>query len=78
MRRRNYASHVRSRDETDSTLLKTFPPHEARIVEALTACLLPGTPDVPGAREAGVVNYIDNMLAFQQGFVEKTHLRRRG
>jgi gluconate 2-dehydrogenase gamma chain len=43
--------------------LRVFTPHEARTVEALTARILPGTPDDPGAREAGVVYYIDNFLA---------------
>jgi hypothetical protein len=41
-----------------------FTPQEAKTVEALTARILPGTPDDPGAREAGVVNYIYNMIAF--------------
>lgn len=35
---------------------------EAQTVEALTARILPGTPDDPGAREAGVVYYIDRAL----------------
>jgi gluconate 2-dehydrogenase gamma chain len=55
------------------TVLRTFTPHEARTVEALTARILPGTPDDPGAREAGVVNYIDNMLAYREGFNESTY-----
>lgn len=53
--------------------LRVFTPHEARTVEALTARILPGTPDDPGAREAGVVFYIDGMLAFQEGFNEATY-----
>jgi hypothetical protein len=47
--------------------------HEAQTVEALTARILPGTPDDPGAREAGVVHYIDYMLAFNEGFNEATY-----
>ena len=43
---------------------QVFTPHEARTVEAVAARILPGTPDDPGAREAGVITYIDNMLAF--------------
>lgn len=35
---------------------------EARTVEALTATILPGTSEDPGAREAGVVFYIDALL----------------
>jgi hypothetical protein len=53
--------------------LTFFTPHEARTVEALTARLLPGTPDDPGAREAGVVYYIDNLLSYRDGFPEPTY-----
>ncbi len=55
--------------------LRFFTPHEARTVEALTARLLPGTPDDPGAREAGVVYYIDNVLAAPEGFNEPIYRR---
>jgi hypothetical protein len=54
--------------------LKFFTPHEARTVEAFSARLLPGTPDDPGAREAGVVYYIDNLLSQQDGFAEPVYL----
>ncbi len=54
-------------------VLQVFSAHEAQTVEALTARILPGTPDDPGAREAGVVTYIDNMLAFNEGFDEPTY-----
>ncbi len=57
----------------DMSILRTFTAHEARTVEALTARILPGTPQDPGAREAGVVTYIDNMLAYHEGFVESTY-----
>jgi gluconate 2-dehydrogenase gamma chain len=53
--------------------LRFFTLHEAQTVEALTARILPGTPDDPGAREAGVVTYIDNLLAFDEGFPESTY-----
>jgi gluconate 2-dehydrogenase gamma chain len=46
---------------------------EAVAVEMLTARLLPGTPDDPGAREAGVVYYIDFLLSQNEGFVEPTY-----
>jgi gluconate 2-dehydrogenase gamma chain len=55
------------------SILRSFTPHEARTVEALTARILPGSPEDPGAREAGVVSYIDNMLAYSEGFVESTY-----
>ncbi len=50
-----------------------FSLQEAQTVEALTARLLPGTPDDPGAREAGVVYYIDTLLSNGDGFVEATY-----
>lgn len=40
-----------------------FNPQEARLVEALTARIMPGTAEDPGAREAGVATYIDRYLA---------------
>ncbi len=52
--------------------LEFFRPHEARTVEAITARILPGTPDDPGAREAGVTNYIDCVLSSGLGFGEPT------
>jgi hypothetical protein len=48
---------------------------EARTVEALTATILPGSPDDPGAREAGVVFYIDALLWFDRGFGTRTYYR---
>ena len=54
-------------------VLSTFTPQEAQLVEALTARMLPGTPDDPGAREAGVANYIDKMLVFNDGIVEPAY-----
>lgn len=57
----------------NGAMLRTFTAHEARTVEALTARILPGSPEDPGAREAGVTTYIDNMLAYQEGFNESTY-----
>lgn len=45
-----------------------FTDHEARTVEAYTARLMPGDASDPGAREAGVVNFIDYALSFNDGF----------
>lgn len=53
--------------------LTFFTIQEARTVEALTARILPGTPDDPGAREAGVVYYIDYELSYADGFPEATY-----
>ena len=54
-------------------MLQFFTPHEAQTVEAFTARLLPGSPDDPGAREAGVVYYIDGLLAEPDGFAESVY-----
>jgi hypothetical protein len=56
-------------------VLGFFTPQEAITVEALTATLLPGTPDDPGAREAGVVFYIDGLLWYDRGFGTRTYYR---
>ncbi len=53
--------------------LEFFRPHEARTVEAITARLLPGDAEDPGAREAGVVYYIDCVLASGPGYGEPTY-----
>lgn len=51
-----------------------FTPDEAATVEALTARILPGTPDDPGAREAGAVFYIDRSLSgANSGYSLKTY-----
>lgn len=52
-----------------------FTPEEALTVEALTATILPGTPEDPGAREAGVVFYIDGLLWYDRGFGTRTYYR---
>lgn len=54
-------------------VLKFFTLHEANTVEAVTARILPGSAEDPGAREAGVVYYIDNMLAYENPFAEATY-----
>lgn len=50
-----------------------FTPEEAETVEAFTARLFPGSPDDPGAREAGVLRYIDLKLALVEGFWQPTY-----
>lgn len=51
-----------------------FSIHEAATVEAITARILPGDASDPGAREAGVVFFIDRMLAgTNQGYDLKTY-----
>ena len=39
-----------------------FTTEEAALVDALASRIMPGTPDDPGAHEAGVVDYIDRTL----------------
>lgn len=56
-------------------VLGFFTPDEARTVEALTATILPGSPEDPGAREAGVVFYIDALLWYDRGFGTRTYYR---
>jgi hypothetical protein len=56
------------RSDSDADRFRVFSAHEARVVEAATARLIPGPSDDPaeaghpGAREANVVRYIDTML----------------
>ncbi|HWV23981.1 MAG TPA: gluconate 2-dehydrogenase subunit 3 family protein, partial [Thermomicrobiales bacterium] len=55
--------------------LQALTPHEAETVDAITSRILPGSPDDPGAHEAGVVVYIDTLLAFNQGYASFTYLQ---
>src|SRR6266851_6382576 len=49
-----------------------FTPEQAAEVEAITACIIP-TNDTPGAREAGVVYFIDRGLATFAADDQKTY-----
>lgn len=53
--------------------LQALTEQEAAVVEALAARILPGTPEDPGAREAGVLWYIDALLAYNSGIHEATY-----
>ena len=57
-----------------SDLLRFFSSEEARTVDAITARIMPGDANDPGAHEAGVVIFIDNALAFGNGFDEPTYM----
>jgi len=46
----------------DQTARQFFSAHQAEEVEAIAACIIPAD-DAPGAREAGVVRFIDRWLA---------------
>lgn len=66
---------MQATQDPPNTLL-FFSKDEAATIEAITARLIPGTPQDPGAREAGAVTFIDRALA---GYV--AHLQvfyRRG
>lgn len=52
-----------------------FTPEERRAVEELTARLIPGSPDDPGAREACVTTYIDQKLARFDSFAAPTYFQ---
>lgn len=56
-----------------SQALRFFTEEEARTVEAVTARLVPGTDEDPGAVQAGVVRYIDTKLAQHEAFAEPTY-----
>jgi gluconate 2-dehydrogenase gamma chain len=53
--------------------LHFFTPDEAETVEAMAARIIPGDASDPGAREAGVVYFIDHMMAFHDGDDEATY-----
>lgn len=73
--REQYPNVPGPRDIPPPGVLGFFTPDEARTVEALTATILPGTPQDPGAREAGVVFYIDGLLWYDRGFGTRTYYR---
>lgn len=68
----NTAIHLYPELGGENRPMEFFRPHEVRTVEAITARILPGTPDDPGAREAGVVYYIDGVLSSGLGYGEPT------
>jgi gluconate 2-dehydrogenase gamma chain len=55
------AEHAHQAAKSAHPTLEVFTADQAREVEALTACIIPTT-DTPGAREAGVVYFIDRAL----------------
>ena len=65
----------RPAEAPSAEVLRALTIHEAETVDALTSRILPGTPDDPGAHEAGVVTYIDTLLAYNNGYAEFTYLQ---
>jgi gluconate 2-dehydrogenase gamma chain len=56
-------SFAQTHEHSESGALIFFSPYQAAVVEAATARIIPGDANDPGAREAGVVHYIDGALA---------------
>ena len=56
----------------DSQKLEFLTPAEAKEVEAISACIIPSD-DTPGAREAGVVYFIDRALVTFSSDEQKTY-----
>ncbi len=63
----NYPSVQPAPDQSPTGVGRFFSTHEAQTVDALTSRIIPGSSSDPGAHEAGVVIYIDFMLASNQG-----------
>src|SRR6266704_2495948 len=55
------AEHGHQAAKAGNPALEVFTADQAREVEALTACIIPSG-ETPGAREAGVVYFIDRAL----------------
>jgi gluconate 2-dehydrogenase gamma chain len=55
-------------------VLRFLTTQEAEVLEALTARLIPSDDDGPGAREAGAVSYIDQILDRFDSFMEPIYL----
>lgn len=62
-----------SPEEPPAQEFVAFSEEQAAIVDALTARILPGSPEDPGAREAGVIYYIDHLLSRNSGIHEATY-----
>ena len=67
------AEHAhRAAASPDSQKFEFFTPEEAKEVEALSSCIIPSD-DSPGAREAGVVYFIDRALITFSSDEQKTY-----
>ena len=58
----------------DPLVLQFLSAEEAHALDAIVSRLIPGDAQDPGAHEAGVVTFIDNMLANTDGWAEPTYL----
>jgi gluconate 2-dehydrogenase gamma chain len=50
-------------------------PEQYALVEAIAARIIPGDDEDPGAVQAGVVEYIDRLLATHEGYPQRTYTR---
>jgi gluconate 2-dehydrogenase gamma chain len=66
-------AHPRSNSDEQGAF---FNPDNAATIAAFTERLMPGAPDKPGARDAGVLNYID--LALAGAYADLQDFYRRG
>jgi gluconate 2-dehydrogenase gamma chain len=66
--------HVPPAPRTPPTTFRYLNADQVRTLDAFIARLMPGTPGDPGAREAGVALFIDNILATTSGFIEPTYI----
>jgi len=68
------ATPVAASEPPATTAIEFFNAREAATVDALTARIIPGTADDPGAHEAGVLYFIDRTLAGPNGgYTVKTY-----
>lgn len=66
--------HVPPAPRTPPTTFRYFNVDQVRTLDAFISRLMPGTPENPGAREAGVALFIDNVLTTTPGFIEPTYI----
>lgn len=66
--------HLSGGEHPGDEVLRFFTEHEGAVVDAIVARIVPGTPEDPGAREAGVLFYIDGKLSTHETFAEPTYV----
>jgi gluconate 2-dehydrogenase gamma chain len=59
--------------EAAGTATRFLNPDQHQLVEAIAARIIPGDDDDPGAVQAGVVDYIDRLLATHEGYPQRTY-----
>lgn len=69
----DHHDHLSGGEHPGDETLRFFTEHEGATVDAMIARIIPGSPEDPGAREAGVLFYIDGKLATHETFAEPTY-----